>query len=302
MPDWAPSKSFIILDWAVPSPFPAGIFDRIGRISLLCYTQELSFFSISTTSFFHAAVALGVGLIAGAINAVAAGGTLLTFPTLIWLGLNSVTANATSTVAIWPFVLGGMFGYRRELLAVERRMLYLVIPSLLGGLGGAILLRSTPSSVFDRLVPYLILFATLLFMAHEVVQRKLKLANPAEHQSANWLAGAMVFQLAVAFYGGYFGGGMGILMLAALSVLGMTNIHQMNGMKNLLAGSINAVAAIYFIAEKMVYWPDVGAMAVGAIIGGYFGAGLARRIGAKAVRRIVIFVGFGMAVSLFIKH
>ena len=257
---------------------------------------------MSPTDLFHAAIALGVGVIAGAINAVAAGGTLLTFPTLIWLGLNSVTANATSTVAVWPFVLGGVFGYRRELRTIERRMLYLVIPSLLGGLGGAILLRSTPSSVFDRLVPYLILFATLLFMAQEVFQRKLKLADPAAHHSTKWLAGAMLFQLMVAFYGGYFGGGMGILMLAALTVLGMTNIHQMIGMKNILAGSINAVAAIYFIAEKMVYWPDVGAMAVGAIAGGYFGAGVARRMGAKAARRFVIIAGFGMALSLFIKH
>jgi uncharacterized membrane protein YfcA len=91
-------------------------------------------------------------------------------------------------------------------------------------------------------------------------------------------------------------------MLAALSVLGMTNIHQMSGLKNILAGSINAIAAIYFIAEKMVYWPDVGAMAVGSVAGGYFGAGVARRMGAKAVRRFVIMVGFGMALSLFIKH
>ena len=257
---------------------------------------------MSTIDLFHAAVAFGVGLIGGVINAVAAGGTLLTFPTLIWLGLNYVTANATSTVAVWPFVLGGVFGYRRELRTVERRLLYLVIPSVLGGLGGAILLRSTPSSVFDRLVPYLILFATLLFMAQEAVQRRLKLAHPGTHHSAKWLAGAMVFQLAVALYGGYFGGGMGILMLAALSVLGMTDIYQMSGMKNILAGSINAVAAIYFIAEKMVYWPDVGVMALGSIAGGYFGAGVARRMGAKAVRRVVIAVGFGMALSLFIKH
>ncbi|HTD45497.1 MAG TPA: TSUP family transporter, partial [Bryobacteraceae bacterium] len=107
---------------------------------------------MSTTGLFHAAVAFAVGLISGAINAVAAGGTLLTFPTLIWLGLDSVTANATSTVAVWPFVLGGVLGYRRELRTMDRRMLYLVIPSVLGGLGGAILLRSTPSSVFDRLV------------------------------------------------------------------------------------------------------------------------------------------------------
>jgi uncharacterized membrane protein YfcA len=256
---------------------------------------------MSTTGLFHAAVAFAVGLISGAINAVAAGGTLLTFPTLIWLGLDSVTANATSTVAVWPFVLGGVFGYRRELRTMDRRMLYLVIPSVLGGLGGAILLRSTPSSVFDRLVPYLILFATLLFMAKGAVQHRLKLAHPVEHRSVKWLAGAM-FQLPVAVYGGYFGGGMGIVMLAALSVLGMTNILQMSGMKNILAGAINAVAAIYFIAEKMVYWPDVGAMALGSIAGGYFGAGVARRMGAKTVRRVVIMVGFGMAVSLFIKY
>src|ERR1700676_1426153 len=133
--------------------------------------------------FTHGVISFGAGVIAGGMNAVAAGGTLLTFPTLIWLGLNSVTANATSTVAVWPFVLGGMFGYRRELRTLARRMLYLVFPSLLGGLGGAMLLRSTPSSVFDRLVPYLILFATLLFMIQEVVQRQMNLPNPAAHTS-----------------------------------------------------------------------------------------------------------------------
>src|SRR5258706_3842728 len=143
--------------------------------------------------FTHGAISFGAGLIAGGMNAVAGGGTLLTFPALIWLGLNSATANATSTVALWPFAIGGTIGYRRELRTVERRLLYLVIPSLLGGLGGAILLRSTPSSVFDRLVPYLILFATLLFMAQETVQRRLKLANTAAHHSTKWLAGAMLF-------------------------------------------------------------------------------------------------------------
>ena len=249
----------------------------------------------------HAAVALGVGLIAGAINAVAAGGTLLTFPTLIWLGLNSVTANATSTVALWPFVLGGMFGYRREMRTVEPRFFYLVIPSLVGGLAGAIVLRRTPAPLFDRLVPYLILFATLLFMAQDAVQRRLRHGHPEAHRSASWLAGSIAFQLLVSFYGGYFGAGIGILMLAALSVLGMTDIHQMLGTKNLFAGAINAVAAVYFIAEKMVSWPDVGAMAAGAIAGGYLGVGVARRMGPKAMRRIVVVVGFGMALSLFIK-
>jgi hypothetical protein len=226
----------------------------------------------------------------------------LTFPTLIWLGLNSITANATSTVAVWPGQVSGIFGYRRELKTIEQRFLYLAIPSLIGGLLGAVLLRLTPSTVFDRLVPYLILFATVLFMVQEPIQRRIKVSNPDAHKSASWFAGAVLFQFFVGVYGGYFGAGMGIMMLAAFSILGMTDIHQMNGFKNVLAGVVNFLAAIYFIAEKMVYWPDVGVMALGAILGGYAGAGTARRLGRTAVRRIVIFVGFGMAASLFIKH
>src|ERR1019366_5305781 len=174
----------------------------------------------------HGVVSFGAGLIAGAMNAVAGGGTLLTFPTLIWLGLNSITANATSTVAVWPGVVSGMFGYRRELSTIERRFLYLAVPSLIGGLGGAYLLRLTPSMVFDRLVPYLILFATILFMVQEPIQRKVRGSHPEAHKSASWFAGAIVFQFLVGVYGGYFGAGMGILMLAASSILGMTDIHQ----------------------------------------------------------------------------
>jgi uncharacterized membrane protein YfcA len=252
--------------------------------------------------FTHGAVSFGAGLIAGGMNAVAGGGTLLTFPTLIWLGLNSITANATSTVAVWPGVVSGMFGYRRELSTLERRFLYLAVPSLIGGLGGAYLLRLTPSMVFDRLVPYLILFATILFMVQEPIQRKVRGSHPEAHKSASWFAGAIVFQFLVGVYGGYFGAGMGILMLAAFSILGMTDIHQMNGFKNMLGGAINALAAIYFISQNMVFWPDVGVMALGTITGGYLGAGTARKIGRAAVRRIVILIGFGMAVSLFIKR
>jgi uncharacterized membrane protein YfcA len=133
------------------------------------------------------------------------------------------------------------------------------------------------------------------------VQRLLNTAEAAKHQSNKWLAGAMVFQLFVALYGGYFGAGIGILMLAALSVLGLTDIHQMNGLKNFFAVCINGVAALYFVASKMVYWPDVLIMALGAIAGGIGGAGLARKLGRTAVRRIVICIGFAMAISLFIK-
>jgi uncharacterized protein len=250
----------------------------------------------------HGAVSFGAGLIAGAMNSVAGGGTLLTFPTLIWLGLNSVTANATSTVAVWPGQVSGMVGYRRELSTLERRFLYLAIPSLIGGLCGAVLLRLTPSALFDRLVPYLILFATVLFMVQEPIQRKMGGSHRQAPRSVPWFVGAAVFQFMVGIYGGYFGAGIGIMMLAAFSILGMTDIHQMNGFKNLLGGAVNALAAIYFISQKMVYWPDVGVMALGAIAGGYAGAGTARKIGRTAVRRIAILIGFGMALSLFIKH
>ncbi len=248
----------------------------------------------------HGASAFASAFAAGAINSVAGGGTLLSFPTLIWLGLNSVAANATSTVAIWPGSLGGMAGFRRELRTADRRMLALTVPSLMGGISGALLLRFTPPAIFDAMVPFLILFATILFMVQETVQRMFK-TGIGRHESARWLAGAIVFQFFVALYGGYFGAGIGILMLAALSILGLTDIYQMNGLKNFFALCINGVAALYFMFAHMVVWPYVLIMAAGAVAGGYGGAGLARRIGRVAVRRVVIGIGFAMAVSLFVK-
>lgn len=256
---------------------------------------------MSTLNFTHAAVAFGSAFAAGTINSVAGGGTLVSFPALIWLGLPSVMANATSTVAIWPGSVGGMWGYRRELRSAEPRLLALIAPSLVGGITGALLLRWTPPALFDHLVPFLILFATLLFMVQEPIQRQLKTAGGMAHKSTRWVVGAMLFQLLVALYGGYFGAGIGILMLAALSVIGLTDIHQMNGLKSFFALCINGVAALYFIWAGMVYWPDVIIMAVGAVLGGIGGAGAARRMGRTAVRRIVIGIGFGMALSLFIK-
>jgi uncharacterized protein len=248
-----------------------------------------------------ASVAFGSAFLAGAINSVAGGGTLLSFPTLIWLGLNSVTANATSTVAIWPGSLGSLWGYRRELRQAESRFRILIIPSLVGGLVGALLLKVTSSATFDRMVPYLILFATILLSAQEPVQRLLKTAHTEGHSTTRWLAGAIAFQFLVGVYGGYFGAGIGILMLAALGILGLKDIHEMNSLKVVFGGSINGIAALYFIWAGMVYWPDVLIMAIGAIAGGYGGAGLARKMGRTMVRRIVIAIGFGMAVSLFIR-
>lgn len=245
----------------------------------------------------HEILVFAAACAAGAINAVAGGGTLVTFPTLVWLGVPSIAANATNTVSLWPGSLGSVWGYRRELSGVDPRVFALVVPSIVGGLAGAVLLDLTPTETFDRLVPYLILFATILFMAQDPLQRRFNLAG-AHARGSHWVSWTMGFQFAVAVYGGYFGAGIGILMLAALTLMGHTDIHRMNGVKNLLATAINGTAAIYFAFNTPVQWQDAGIMAVGSIVGGVAGAGLARRIGRAHVRRLVIAIGFGSALSL----
>jgi uncharacterized protein len=245
----------------------------------------------------HHITIFGVGFVASAINAFAFGGSLVSFPTLIWLGLPPIIANATNTAAVWPGSLGAVWGYRRELRQISRQVYWLILPSIAGAIAGAVLLRITPPDVFDRLVPLLILFATVLFAVQDRLQRMLNLAP--EHHGSMWFTAAIVFQFFVSVYGGYFGAGMGILMLAALAVLGHEDIHQMNGIKNLLAVFINAVAAGYFIFAGMVRVSEALVMATGATIGGVAAAGLARRMGRKAVRRAVIVIGFLMALVMF---
>lgn len=250
----------------------------------------------------HGALIFGAAFLGSSINSVAGGGSLVTFPALVWLGLPPITANATSAVAIWPGTLGGTWGYQRELRRSEARFFVLVIPSLIGGIIGAVLLRYTPPGTFAALVPFLILSATILFMAQETIRRWPKRDEATGHSSTGrWWAGATIFQLLVAIYGGYFGAGIGVLMLAALGLLGLTDIHQMNGLKNFFALCINGVACVYFVAAGMVHWPHVILMAVGAIAGGYGSAGLARRLGPRVVRCVVILIGLVMTISLFVK-
>jgi hypothetical protein len=249
----------------------------------------------------HELVTFSAAFVAGAINSVAGGGTLVSFPALIWLGLPSITANATSAVAIWPGSLGAMWGYRRELGTADPRVYALVVPSLAGGIGGAILLRLTPPPTFDRLVPLLILFATLLFILQETIQRGLRRSRE-RFAPSTWLAGMLAFQFLISLYGGYFGAGMGILMLAALGILGLGDIHQMNGLKNLLALCTSGVAALYFVWMRMVSWPDVLVMAVGAVLGGLSGSGVARRLGQRTIRRVIVGIGFSMALALMMRR
>ncbi|MBV9925195.1 MAG: sulfite exporter TauE/SafE family protein [Acidobacteria bacterium] len=248
------------------------------------------------------AVIAAAAFAAGMINSIAGGGTLVSFPALLWVGRASVAANATSTVALWPASLAGLFGFRRELKGSGRDFALFAAPSLLGGVLGALLLLRTPSATFDRLVPFLILFATLLLAAQEPVSRRLRAGREEGHRPTRaWWTGALIFQFCVGVYGGYFGAGIGILMLAALGLLGFTDIHRMNALKNLLAICINGVAAVCFIASGEVYWTDVLVMTFAAIAGGYLGARLAYRLGRRFVRLAVIVIGLVMSVSLFLR-
>ncbi|MBV9849803.1 MAG: sulfite exporter TauE/SafE family protein [Armatimonadetes bacterium] len=244
-------------------------------------------------------------LLAGAINSVAGGGTLLTFPALLAAPhVSYVMANATSTVALVPGSVSAFWGYRQEMGRGRRELLWLGLPSLAGGVIGAKLVLRAGDEVFAHLVPWLILGATALFMLNEPVRRwvargRREEAAPSARQG---VLGVMLFQFVVAVYGGFFGAGMGILMLAALGFLGLSNIHHMNGLKNFAAVCINGVAAATFILGGRVNWPLALLMAVGAVLGGYGGAGLARRLGQKNVRRLVVGIGLVIGLAMLVKQ
>ncbi|MFN8574399.1 MAG: sulfite exporter TauE/SafE family protein [Gemmatimonadaceae bacterium] len=242
-------------------------------------------------------------IVGGAINSIAGGGTLLTFPALVGLGIPPIVANATSTVALWPGALGSMLGYRRELVGASGWALRWAIPSMVGGLLGALLLLRTPSDRFESLVPWLVLGATTLFVAQRPVMDWLRAhRGPAESTDDDRTSRppllVLIFQFLVAVYGGYFGAGIGILMLAALGFIGFTNIHRMNGLKNFGGLCINAVAALTFARSSLVYWPVAMAMAVGAVAGGYAGSALAQRVPQQRVRQAIIAIGFASGIWL----
>jgi uncharacterized membrane protein YfcA len=244
---------------------------------------------------------LAAGFAAGLMNAIAGGGTIVTFPALIFAGISSISANATSTVALLPGTLAGVAGYRRVLPAVWKWIRSLVAVSVIGGLIGGILLTKTPVQIFDRLVPFLILFATLLFTARTLFTTILHL-EAKQPTSRRWLIAGIIFQLFVSIYGGYFGAGIGILMLASLGVFGFENIHEMNAVKNVLAFLINAVAAGYFIFKGLIDWPAAAIVAIGAIAGGYSGAHFSQKVPEKAVRFSVSAIGLAVTAIMFYKQ
>lgn len=238
------------------------------------------------------------------MNAMAGGGTILTFPTLVFLGLPAVAANATSAVALLPGTAASLFGFRREVRAHRPWLKTLFLPSLVGGAAGSVLLLRTPEKTFQLLAPLLLLFATVLFMVQGALSRRAApketgevVPEPSTLPARRW-ALAIVLQLAVALYGGYFGAGIGILMLALLGFLGMSDIHAANGLKNFFNLCINLVAAAYFIVKGAVVWPAALVIVVGAILGGYGGARLSRSIGKEKARTAVVVIGLVVTALL----
>jgi uncharacterized protein len=251
-------------------------------------------------SFGHAIFLLAAGILGGAMNAVAGGGSFIGFPALMFSGVPPVSANATNTVALWTGMAASSGAYRSRLDVPERVLLPLVAAALLGGAAGAYLLLRTPASTFLRVIPWLLLAATLLFIFGKRLAPGTG-SRVGRESTTGAIATAAGFELAVATYGGYFGGGMGIVILAMLAAMGMTEIHSMNALKSVLSAATNGVAVVAFIVARAVYWPEAVAMLAGAALGGYFGARYAQRLPQAWVRGFVILVGAGMTVYFFVK-
>jgi hypothetical protein len=238
---------------------------------------------------------------AGAVNAVAGGGSLISFPALLVAGYPAKTANVTNTVALWPGYLGGSLGYRDELRHQRRLVAHLLAPSVLGAIAGSAILLSTSEDAFEAVVPFLILFATALMAFQKQLTdfagRHRLAARSRDHVPPLLLA--VAFLLAV--YGAYFGAGLGILTLAVLGVLIPDDLQRLNALKGMSSLLINAVAVIYFAAFGPVEWAPAAVMAIGALAGGYLGAGIARRLGQERLRTAVVAFGVVIAIVLFIR-
>lgn len=242
--------------------------------------------------------------VAGLVNSVAGGGSVISFPALIWAGVPPVSASATNSLGLWPGVVSAVFGFRSELFSSRRAELALVLPSFVGGLLGASILLSTPARTFEALAPALVLLATVLIALQDPVRKRLEKGKRREGPAASgvrWWVVGFGAQFLISLYGGYFGAGMGILMLAVLGLMGFSDIHHMNALKNLFAVAIKGSAIVYLIIEGAIEWDAAWVMIASSTVGGYVGARLAYRVGRTAVRRAVIVVGIVMSASLLLK-
>lgn len=255
---------------------------------------------LSLAGLFFAALA------AGAINSIAGGGSLISFPALLAYGathdISSKVANATNNAALVPGSVAGVIGFWEEVKRSRRLIAFMAVPSIVGGLMGAILLARTPEAIFQRLVPFLILFATLLFAGRDYLNKLTRRgANDTDHITRTGGLIGFVFQLVIATYGGYFGAGQSLMMMATFSIMGIRDIHEINGLKTASAVMVNSVALVFFATQGLIVW-NIGLwMACGAILGGYFAARISKRIPQKYLRWTVIGVGLTVSAILFIR-
>ncbi|WP_297359941.1 sulfite exporter TauE/SafE family protein [Thauera sp.] len=238
---------------------------------------------------------------AGAVNSVAGGGTFFSFPALLAIGVPPVIANASNSVSLWPGSLAGAWAFRRELKRFSRSLPMLSVVAFVGGIGGGLLLLATSNAAFATLIPWLLLLATVLFAFSAQISALVRKWKPpaADADERHIGPGGYVFQLAVSVYGGFFGAGMGILMIAALAIQGFKDVHEINALKNWLSAVIYSVAVATFVIADAVSWPHTLVMLVTATIGGYWGAAVARKLPALWLRRFIIAVGGVLTVYYF---
>jgi len=242
----------------------------------------------------HALLLFGAGLLAGAMNAAAGGGSFVTFPALISAGVPSVIANATSTVALFPGAFASAYAFRRDFRRFEAVSLRTMLAvSLTGGVAGALLLIFSPASIFDALVPWLLLFGAVVFavgrQAGVALRRVVRLGRSS----------LLATQFVLGIYGGYFGGAVGIMMMAAWSIFGLSDIRAMSAARTLLVGATNAVAVVCFVFAGLVWWPQALLMLVAAVAGGYAGARVARRVDPDRLRAGITVFNFLVTAAVF---
>ncbi|PYR65512.1 MAG: hypothetical protein DMG20_14555 [Acidobacteria bacterium] len=236
---------------------------------------------------------MAAALAAGLMNSVAGGGSFLTFPALVFTGVPSIIANATSTVALFPGVLASAWAYRKEIEALDIPVKPAVVASIAGGITGALLLLSTSQKAFDAVIPWLLLAATIVFATGPRVTTMFK--------RKSWIGpkALVIFHYFVGIYGGYFGGAVGIIILAVWSLAGLRDIHAMNAGRTLLGGVMNAAAVVLFVIARKVWWAQAWVMLIAAVIGGYAGARIARRVNPSLIRAGIIILGAFVTIAFF---
>ncbi len=247
-------------------------------------------------TIFELSLLVSASFIAGIINSIAGGGSFLTFPALVFSGVPTIAANATSAVAVFPGYLSGALGFSKELKKYPKsKFLLLIILSIMGGIGGSLLLLITPASVFSYIIPWLLGFATLLFAFGDFVGKWAK-----KNSNSNGITGNLA-TLIVCIYGGYFNGGLGIVLLALFSTLGLRDIHLMNGLKNIMSFALSAASVVTFAIAGIVFWQQAIIMMIAATIGGYFGVVVARKLSKNTIRVIIVLIGLIMTIIFGMK-